>query len=498
MALIGVLAIISISLVPIFYNVFKYPYPIGYAGMYAQMAEQIARDNFKLPMEIEFYGSGGVPAAFPPLGMYLLALNLKMGGPFWLYVRFLPAILSSLALLGLFLITRQMTTSRITGLIAILLASSSPYLYASHTWAAGIVRGLAYMLGLFFFYYFIRITHHFSKKEIFMAGILLSLTVMTHLSYAFFFILWSVIWVLVNPHKETWLRAIWIGFTGALLSLPWALTIVNRYGWQVFSNALGSHGTLSISQLSGSFSALIDLTAISLSEIIKQPVLAIAGLIGVVYCIGQKRWFLLLAFIFTSLFTFESRRFIIVLGCIFSGIALESTAKWLIKSVPHNQRLFSSVAACVAGVVIIGVIYINEFQTILEQMPSLSPALIETSEYIKTNTLQGSFYLVLADHNEAEWFPFLTKRNQLFAFWGSEWSGNRNMLSTGFYNSMICGQNADFACLEETIQTAKNPPQYLVVMKRKYRGFIDILKDRGNWVLSFNNSEYQVWKKTTP
>ena len=75
MQLVGVLIIVLLSLVPIFYNTVKYQYPVGYAGMYAQFAEQIANENFKLPTEIKFYGSGGVPAAFPPFGMYLFALN---------------------------------------------------------------------------------------------------------------------------------------------------------------------------------------------------------------------------------------------------------------------------------------------------------------------------------------------------------------------------------------------------------------------------------------
>jgi len=105
---------------------------------------------------------------------------------------------------------------------------------------------------------------------------------------------------------------------------PESLLIIHRHGWQVFSNALGSHGTLSIFKISGSLTALFDIFSISLSEIVKQPVLAITALFGLAYTIGQKRWFLLSAFIITSLFSLESRRFIIVLGCIFSAIAIQS------------------------------------------------------------------------------------------------------------------------------------------------------------------------------
>ncbi len=471
----GVLLIIALSLFPIFYNTIKYSFPIGYAGMYAQFAEQIANENFKLPMQIEFYGSGGVPAAFPPLGMYLLALNLKMGGPLWSYIRFLPALLSAFALLALFLLVREITASKAIGLITIVLASSSPYLYASHTWAAGIVRGLAYTLGLFFFYYFVRATRYHSKKESILAGVLLGLTVLTHLSYAFFFVLWSSIWVIVNSKKEIWTRAIWIGSIAALVSLPWVLLIVYRHGWHVFLNALGSHDTLSLFKTSNGFTSLFNIFSISLSEIVKQPVLASMALIGLAYGIRQKRWFLLSACIITPLFSLESRRFIIVLGCIFSAIAIYGIATQLIKLAQRYQRL-SLLAAYGLTAIIVGAIYINGLQSILSQKPSLTSPLLETAEYIKTNSAAESLYLILADHHEAEWFPFLAKRTPLFAFWGAEWNGNINSLRTGLYASMECGRNADMKCLEQAIQNTGSSPQYLVVMKRRYRSFIDSSK----------------------
>jgi hypothetical protein len=104
--------------------------------------------------------------------------------------------------------------------------------------------------------------------------------------------------------------------------------------------------------------------------------------------------------------------------------------------------------------------------------------------------------LILADHHEAEWFPFLAKRTPLFAFWGGEWTGDQSSLSNGLFTSMACARNADFDCLEQTIQNAETSPQYLVVIKRRYRQFIEVIKGQDDWNLAFDNSEYQIWKST--
>lgn len=68
--------------------------PLGCAGMFTQMAEQIAGANFVLPAEIPYYGPGGIPFVYPPLGHYLFALYLKTGLSPWAYLRRFLAVLS--------------------------------------------------------------------------------------------------------------------------------------------------------------------------------------------------------------------------------------------------------------------------------------------------------------------------------------------------------------------------------------------------------------------
>src|SRR5919108_4793779 len=63
----------------IFFQAFRYSYPLGYAGMFTLIAERIAEANFELPMSIPHYGPGSIPLTYPPLAMYVFALAIKMG-----------------------------------------------------------------------------------------------------------------------------------------------------------------------------------------------------------------------------------------------------------------------------------------------------------------------------------------------------------------------------------------------------------------------------------
>jgi len=40
-------------------------FPPGYAGLYAQMAEEVVKHNFSYPDTISYYGGGSIPFVYP-------------------------------------------------------------------------------------------------------------------------------------------------------------------------------------------------------------------------------------------------------------------------------------------------------------------------------------------------------------------------------------------------------------------------------------------------
>ena len=150
-----------ISIPLLFTNAIKYKYPLGFAGLYTLMAEGILGANFHLPVSVSLYGPGGIPFAYPPFGLYIMAVFLKMGVPVWTYLRFAPPIFSLLALVPLYLLAKRVSNSKIGGMIAALLAAGSFHLYYMQAESGGIVRGLAFGLGLFSVYFFDRAIESF-------------------------------------------------------------------------------------------------------------------------------------------------------------------------------------------------------------------------------------------------------------------------------------------------------------------------------------------------
>jgi hypothetical protein len=61
----------------VFYPAISSPYPLGYGGLYALMAQRLPQNHFFPPAGVLFYCSGNVPFAYPPFGLYLAGLALS-------------------------------------------------------------------------------------------------------------------------------------------------------------------------------------------------------------------------------------------------------------------------------------------------------------------------------------------------------------------------------------------------------------------------------------
>ena len=100
----------------IFFQAFRYSFPLGYAEMFTMIAEKIVDSNFQLPASIPHYGPGGIPLVYPPLGMYVFALAIKLGVPIWFYLRVIPAIFTLLAVVPLYYLTLELVESKIASI----------------------------------------------------------------------------------------------------------------------------------------------------------------------------------------------------------------------------------------------------------------------------------------------------------------------------------------------------------------------------------------------
>jgi len=148
----------------IFFQAFRYSFPLGYAGMFTLIAEKIAESNFQLPMSIPHYGPAGIPLVYPPLGMYVFALAIKLGIPIWFYLRVIPAIFTLLSIIPLYYLTLELVESKVASILAVVFVITAPAVYYTHVWAAGLVRALALFFCLAGLFFYVRSLRDFSTR----------------------------------------------------------------------------------------------------------------------------------------------------------------------------------------------------------------------------------------------------------------------------------------------------------------------------------------------
>jgi 4-amino-4-deoxy-L-arabinose transferase-like glycosyltransferase len=211
-------------------------FPLGDGGLFAVMARDLRRSGFALP-DFTTYNGGGIPFAYPPLGLYVLALI--PGDPI-ATERWLPLLWSMLAIPGAYLLARELSDGRRAGLASLIFAAMPV------TWAiegGGVVRALAFALFLYALWRFAVLLREPRVLNAVAAGVLLAAALLTHPAVG--------PPALASAVLLCGFRASWRGMAGAagsamtagVLILPWLLTVIARHGIEPMLTAACAHGS---------------------------------------------------------------------------------------------------------------------------------------------------------------------------------------------------------------------------------------------------------------
>ncbi len=434
---------LGLGAVMLLYNAFRYSLPMGYAGLYAQASQQIAQDGFRLPLSIHFYGPGEVPFAYPPLAFYAMALGLDLGVSPLTYLRLIPALLSLLGLIPLYLLTERLTQSRLGAAVAVGLCAASPVLYAAHTWAAGIVRALAFLLLLSGLYFFDRAIRQERWLLPAVSGALFGLVVLTHLSYALFLAICLVCWLVTNLNPRTVKAAIISAGVAAIVIAPWAYSMISRYGATPFLSAWSTHGNESFLAALAQPSAFAGWVGGNLGVIMAVPLLMVFVALGLAYLAAKREFTLPLLFLVSVLvLSPEGDRFIAMLAAVLAGASSRAVGAWL-----PNPRWLGPASQVLLGSVVLYSMLLG-FRSIRNTRPQLQEGALQLATLVQRTTSTGTRFLILAAPNEAEWFPFLLQREPLASKWGAEWLGTYYSASGLVAALNDCRRAQDVGCLQ--------------------------------------------------
>ena len=468
--------------------------PLGYAGMFTQMADQIAESNFALPWDSPYYGPGGVPFAYPPFGLYLFALFIKLTGKYYIFLTWAPPLLSWLSLIPVYFLVTDLSESTLAGACAIVIAATSRDMYIAHAMAAGITRAPAFIFCVLSIYFYNRHIQQPARRNILLAGVFFGLTVLSHLYYGLLCFVWIGCWTLLSPNILRRIRdSLVIFYTGGLVASVWVVIILLRHGATVFFNSFNSHGSGGFFAGFSNLNVVMNVLWFNLAPIRSNDVLAILVSVGFLVLIFRKNLAFIVFFLLIALVFPENQRLVFFLGSLMAGIGLAFATGYLSTLLQKWIKFPQIVVQLILMTPILVLIWLGGYQKIKQFTPLISTSTFELAEDAQNIIKPKERYLALVIQDEAEWMPFLLQREPLVAQWGSEWLGtytDQSQLMTLFLG---CQQNQDWPCVEHGIGLTEKMLDYLITYL-KDAWLNEQIAMSGGWKEVYSNERYKVWQ----
>ncbi len=473
---------------------FIHDFPINDGGMFASMADQIRDQAFHLP-ETALYNLAGIPFAYPPLGLFLLAFLTKYLSLSAIEIlRWLPAVLSILALLMFYLFASAILKSREAGALATLLYAVTPEVHFWQIMGGGLTRSL----GLMFFWAMMtggvllfQEEQRWAISLVVMGG---ALAVLSHPEYGLLAATHGgVMWAIYGRTLKKTMWAGWIAISVVLLTMPWWGTILSRHGPDPFLSAVqtGMYHPNGLEFLRLSF-----LPATSL------PVLPVMRLVGLWQVFSQRRWMLLALPLFPYLV--DARAGLELIPFAWSLIAAlglnELWIRWrnwprvALHRTPLGQILPVLLLVVVSG----SEANLRNLQ--LKQAVVTAPERAATG-WIREHIPAGPSFLLFTGQDSPmtdpiqEWFPALTWHHSRTTLQGLEWA-----LGPHFWQrlrDLRRVQRCDnIACLEQWEQETGLQADYLWIARRgDTQAMMASLLASERYSLIFENQDVSIFTR---
>jgi hypothetical protein len=501
---VGELLVLASAAVFYGFNAFRYAFPVGAAGLFSLMTETVAQNKFALPDRIPFYGPGGIPFAYPPLGPYLAAFFVSvLRVPLMGYLRFAPPVFGLLSLVALYFLAWRILGDRHKALVAAALVATMAIVYDYHATAWGMVRGPAFLFalaGLLSAWDALGGVGRVGWK-IALAGVCLGLTTLTHLSYTLFFGLSVAVFCLMISRERFRVRlarSAAIAAVGLAVAAPWLLTIVTRHGVGVFVQALSTHGGLGVFRAYFQgwrfLPAIVRFTISSVGSGWDSVPLIGLFLAAVMDAWIRGKWLIPVWFVGVLFLIGEADRFLVVLACLLVAQMIVDLAR---RSMPAARGERASVLwhGVVPVTLILAFTYWSGFRVVRSFSPSIGQDTLALASWMRTSTPDDATFLVASDDDALiEWIPDLARRTPLLSPWGGEWIGTYGSQSELLGRVGACMGEPSFTCMANLMKSANLDPDYLIAPSSATAS-IQTLSADPSWQPVFENAGFDVFKR---
>ncbi len=493
-SLLGVLLLLPI----LFYMPLTFDYAPGAAGLYSLIADVIHENHFLPPQSIPYYGPGGIPFAYPPLGFFLMAALEQLGHvtPFN-YVLFSPADFAALAMIPLSLTAQRLSGSWAGALAAVTIAGTSRVVMLVHLTAGGAIRGLAFFFALVSIYLFISAAASRRLWRVITAGLFAGLTALSHFSYAEFLLLFYLVYLMGHVrNRQIWQRLGLAGLTAAVVVAPWSISIYQQVGLSAFAGAFGSHGNDYFLTMVTRPELILPWIENTLRPVTRETALSGLLLLGSLYAIVSRKAWLVVWLALVLFFSSEGSRYVVVITALMASLlvtALYQAIAGTRQTDDASRPAYARAAAFLA--LLLAFFYWQGWLAVTRSFPPVHiQQLNALAEVMRSEIPEGSAYLSVTGDDDAEWLPYLARRTPAIGTWGAEWLGAYPQQLDYVYSLNECLAQDSLSCVEDLIARAHLQPDYLVTWYTQAainRG----LSAGGTWQAVYENEDFILWKK---
>jgi len=444
-------------------QVIKSAAPINDGGLFFQMAIDLQKNNYHLPV-YSSYNNLDIPFVYPPFSFYFISLisDISQVDLFDLF-RILPALISILSIPAFYLIFKEIHKTRPQLALSLVIFSLIPSAFDWLIMGGGLTRAFGFFFSLLTIQQSIRLFRAQNRWGLIGTSVFGTLTVLSHpeailqtLAGVF------VVFMFFGWNRRAFLQSLIVSISVILLSSPWWLTVVFRHGIEPFTAASGT-GWHSIS-------SIIQIWQFNFTGEIGLTLSGVLALIGLFVCLAKRDYFFP-AWLFVT-FVIDPRSAPIYISPILAILAAQSLELLIIRinnfeaargrklNKSHTNWAESLLSGRVTKILLLILLTQWLYSAFIVpvyriQSMSLTQDDLNAFSWINENIPQGSTFAIITGLKPLtdpvnEWFPALTKSISVSTPQGHEW-----IPETDFTN--VLQQSLDLqACFDQMDQCVED------------------------------------------
>lgn len=455
-------------------------FPLNDGGLFLDMIRDLQRNNFAIPMYAS-YNSASIPFAYPPLAFYIGALFSRLGVSLLDLVRFLPALISTLTIPLLYLLSRRLLVSEARSLMAVFAFALLPRTFQWLIMGGGLTRSVGFVFALLTLIAVHDLYVRGSRTSLLFTILFASLTILSHPELAFFTAYSTALMFFFLSRNRAGVVHSCVAAAGILLlTSPWWVSVIRYHGiGPLLAASQTGSGTWSANALS--------LLVFDFTEEPFMTLLGFLGLLGAVVCVVEKRHFLVawLVVIFlldprsgATYATIPLAMFVEVGICRMILPALHGLASGKsVRAGTSEVRFIDLVSTLPARNALAFLFFYALFAAWYLPYTQNSPVRVlplaqrQAMEWVADHVPEDASFLVVSgdvfwSDTASEWFPVLAHRVSVATVQGYEWLPNRAFSEQlARYNRLQTCASQGANCLARWTALSGVAPPYVYVPK---------------------------------